>query len=98
MDTDKKLNGLKITCIGQASMDDTHGSATRLKTLINLLEAGVNLRGVHQIEPLVFPDIQIRRSRHETWIDNTFKTVTTPDGVTEQYIIRFKLNGGKKCI
>ena len=28
---------LKITCIGQASLDDTHGGATRLKTMINLL-------------------------------------------------------------
>ena len=38
MSTDKKLGGLKITCIGQASLDDTHGGATRLKTMINLLK------------------------------------------------------------
>ena len=37
MDTAKKLGGLKITFIGQASLDDTHGGATRLKTMINLL-------------------------------------------------------------
>jgi len=46
MDTDKKLNGLKITCIGQAGLEDTHGGATRLKTTINLLKglgAEVNL-------------------------------------------------------
>lgn len=38
MDANKKLNGLKITCIGQASLNDTHGGATRLKTMINLLK------------------------------------------------------------
>ena len=37
MDTEKILSGLKITCIGQASLDDTHGGATRLKTMIVLL-------------------------------------------------------------
>ena len=37
MRIDKKLTGLKIPCIGQASLDDTHGGATRLKTMINLL-------------------------------------------------------------
>ena len=30
MSSDKKLGGLKITCIGQASLDDTHGGTTRL--------------------------------------------------------------------
>jgi hypothetical protein len=34
MATDKKLSGVKITCIGQASLDDTHGGATRLKTRV----------------------------------------------------------------
>lgn len=34
--TDKKLNRLKITFIGQASLGDTHGGATRLRTIINL--------------------------------------------------------------
>lgn len=46
MKINKKINGLKITCIGQASLDDTHGGATRLKTIINLLNglgAEVNL-------------------------------------------------------
>ena len=37
MEINRKLTGLKITCIGQASLDDTHGGATRLKTMINLL-------------------------------------------------------------
>lgn len=37
MATEKKLSGVKITCIGQASLDDTHGGATRLKTMIVLL-------------------------------------------------------------
>ena len=37
MNTTKKLNGLKITFIGQASLDDTHGGATRLRDMINLL-------------------------------------------------------------
>ena len=37
MNTNKKINGLKITVIGQASLDDTHGGATRLRDMINLL-------------------------------------------------------------
>ena len=46
MDIDKKLNGLKITYIGQASLDETHflGGATRLKTTINILnEMGIEV-------------------------------------------------------
>ena len=37
MGTEKILSRVKITCIGQASLDDTHGGATRLKTMIVLL-------------------------------------------------------------
>lgn len=38
MSIDKKLTGLKITVIGQASLEDTHGGATRLKTMVNRLK------------------------------------------------------------
>ena len=38
MSIDKKLGGLKITGIGQASLDNIHGGATCLKTLINHLK------------------------------------------------------------
>ena len=34
---DKKLNGLKIACIGNASLEDMHGAASRLKDIINLV-------------------------------------------------------------
>jgi hypothetical protein len=37
MNIDDRLDSIKITFIGQASLDDTHGGATRLKTMILIL-------------------------------------------------------------
>ena len=38
MNGKEKLNGLKMTYIGQARLDDTYGGATRVKTFINLFK------------------------------------------------------------
>ena len=78
MDTNEKLNGLKITCIGQASLNDTHGGATRLKTMINLLK-GIGIE-VDLITYSFYSDkFSIRREKVDPLLQST--TVCVPNNL-----------------
>ena len=76
--TNKKLNGLKITCIGQASLNDTHGGATRLKTMLNLLK-GIGIE-VDLITYSFYSDkFSIRREKVDPLLQST--TVCVPNNL-----------------
>jgi glycosyltransferase involved in cell wall biosynthesis len=74
----KILRGLKVTFIGQASLDDTHGGATRLKTMINLLN-GLGI-AVDLISYSFYSDkFSIEQKRLNPLLQST--TVCVPDNL-----------------
>ena len=78
MDIDKKLNGLKITYIGQASLDDTQGGATRLRSTINILNRlGIE---VHLVTYSFYSDkFGVKQERRNPLLQST--TVCVPNNL-----------------